>query len=190
MSADGSTPAPANGALLLALARGAIVERFGGPPVVRPEGEPWLDQPRAVFVTLKLYSGALRGCIGQLVARCPLWEAVREAATSAAFRDRRFLPLRQEELTSIRLEVSVLSPLEGLEVASEAEVLDQVRAGVDGLVLSHERGSGLFIPEVWKQLPDKRDFLFHLKRKAGLPTDAWLPGTRVERFTAVHWEEA
>lgn len=189
MSGDGSAPrGTPHGALLLAIARGTIAERFGGPPLQRPQGEPWLDEPRGVFVTLTLH-GELRGCVGQLAARFPLFEAVREAALAAAFRDSRFFPLREEELPLVRLEVSVLSPLEKLEVASEAELLEQLRAGVDGIVLSHEFRSGLFIPEMWKQLPDKRDFLFHLKRKAGLPVHTWLPDTKVERFTAEHWEE-
>ena len=189
MSADGSGPGTPDGAVLLEIARGAIAEHFGGPRVVRPVGMPWLDEPRAVFVTLKL-DGELRGCVGQLVARFPLFEAVREAATSAAFRDSRFFPLTEAELARVQLEVSVLSPLEKLEVKSEDDLLAKVRPGVDGLVLSHDFRSGLFIPEMWKQLPDPHDFLFHLKRKARLPANAWLPGTQVERFTAQHWEEA
>lgn len=188
MSGDGGGPGVPDGALLLSLARGAIAERFGAPPLRRPADEPWLDQRRAVFVTLTM-AGELRGCVGQLEARWALFEAVREAALSAAFRDRRFFPLGPHELERVRVEVSVLSPLEPLPVADEAELLERMRAGVDGLVLSHEHRSGLFIPEMWKQLPDKREFLFHLKRKAGLPTQGWLPGTRVERFTAAHWEE-
>ncbi len=182
------TPAENRGPLLLSLARASIAERFGAPPVTRPTHEAWLDEKRAVFVTLKL-GGDLRGCVGQIVARYPLFEAVREAAVSAAFHDSRFIPLQPHELEQVRLEVSVLSPLERLEVHSEEELLGELREGVDGVVLSHEFRSGLFIPEVWKELPDKRAFLQHLKRKAGLPPASWLPGTKVERFTATHWEE-
>ena len=184
---DGSSAGIPAGTLLLAIARGTIAEAFGAPSVTRPAGASWLDQRRAVFVTLKL-EGELRGCIGQLTPRFTLFEAVREAATSAAFRDTRFLPLREDELSVIRLEVSVLTPLEPLEVRDEAELLEKLRPGVDGLVLSHDGRSGLFIPEMWKQLPDKRAFLSYLKRKAGLP-QGWLPGTKVERFTAEHCEE-
>jgi hypothetical protein len=188
MSADGTGSGGIDGGLLLAVARGTIAERFGGPLVQQPRGEAWLDELRAVFVTLKI-DGALRGCVGQLEARFKLYEAVREAASSAAFRDSRFLPLEEVELAAVQLEVSVLSPLEALDVESEEELLEKVRPGVDGLVLSHQFRSGLFIPEMWKQLPEPRDFLFQLKRKARLPVGAWLPGTKVERFTAVHWEE-
>jgi len=176
-----------NGEVLLGLARGAIAERFGAAPVpVPPDG--WLLERRGVFVTLKA-KGALRGCIGQIVARFPLHEAVREAAVSAAFRDPRFTPLHERELAHVRLEVSMLSPLEPLTVTSEEDLLRQLRPGVDGVVLSHQFRSGLFIPEVWKEVPEPREFLFHLKRKAGLPTQGWLPDTQVQRFTATHWEE-
>jgi AmmeMemoRadiSam system protein A len=169
--------------LLPSIARKAIEEAFGGPKVVPPSGAPWLDEERAVFVTL-LKRGQLRGCIGQLAAQQPLFHAVCGAARSAAFEDPRFPPVRHAELTSIHIEISVLSPIEPLDVRSETEALAAIRPGVDGLVLRHGRRSGVFIPEVWKQLPEAREFLKHLKHKAGLPTDEWLEGTQVERFTA------
>lgn len=181
-----------HGEVLLSIARKTLEEAFGGPEVVHPPDAGWLDEKRAVFVTLtKERSGEreLRGCVGQLEARLTLFEAVREAARAAAFRDTRFMPLGEDELGEVHIEVSVLSPLEKLEVHSEAEALAKIRAGVDGVVLSQGRRSGVFIPEMWKQLPDKEEFLFHLKRKAGLPTNQWLPGTQVERFTAEMWEE-
>ncbi len=174
---------------LPALARATLEEAFGGPKVVKPEGEAWLDEPRAVFVTLTK-GGALRGCIGQLEARQSLYEAVRRAARQAAFDDPRFPPLEARELPEVHVELSVLSPLEAVEVHSEAEALAALREGVHGAVLRCGASSGVFIPEVWKQLPDKRDFLQHLKRKAGLPLDAWLPGTTLHRFTAECFEEA
>ena len=192
MSAGGSSPsiprAEWRGALLLTLARCAIKERFGGPVVERPEGDEWLDERRAVFVTLR-QDGALRGCVGQVAARFTLWEAVREAALAAAFHDRRFFPVQADELSLVRIELSVLSAMESLEVTSQEDLLAQLRPGEDGLVLSFGPRSALFIPQMWKQLPEPRDFLAQLRRKAGLPGTQWLPGTRVERFTAEHWAE-
>ncbi len=188
MSGDGSPGVGFDPELLLSIARGTLVERFGGPPVPRPP-LPWLEEPRAVFVTLKI-AGALRGCVGQLVARYPLFEAVQVAARNAAFEDSRFPPLHERELPRVRIDVSVLTSPEPLEVHDEAELLSKLRPGVDGLVLSHDFHSGLFIPEMWKQLPEPREFVSWLKRKAGLPLHGWLPGTKVQRFTAEHWEEA
>ena len=174
------------GHVLLRVAREALEAAFGGPPAPAHD-EPWLQEPRAVFVTLEKH-GELRGCVGQLEPRLSLLEAVRDAARGAAFRDGRFPPLAPEELPEVQLEVSVLSPLERLEVASEREALASLRPGLDGLVLSNGGRRGVFIPEVWKQLPDPADFLAQLKRKAGLPPLA-LPGTRYERFTAERWSE-
>lgn len=169
------------GQVLLAIARGAIDEGFGRAPSPKPR-EAWLEEKRAVFVTLKKH-GALRGCIGQLSPRFTLLEAVRHAARAAAFEDPRFPPLSADEVPELELEISVLSPLEPLPVSSEEEVLAALRPGVDGVVLTHGQRSGVFIPEVWKELREPREFLAQLKRKAGLPP-TWLPGTRVERFTA------
>lgn len=169
------------GEVLLSIARAATEEGFGAASRPPPR-EAWLDEKRAVFVTLKKH-GALRGCIGQLSPRFSLFEAVRHAARAAAFEDTRFPPLTRDELPELELEISVLSPLEPLDVSTEEEALAALRPGVDGVVLTLGHRSGVFIPEVWKELPDPRDFLAQLKRKAGLPP-TWLPGTRVERFTA------
>ena len=176
------------GPVLLGIARGTLAEAFGGPKVAKPDGVAFLEEKRAVFVTLTK-SGELRGCIGQLEARFTLYDAVREAARAAGFKDPRFPPLQQEELTEVSIEISVLSPLERLEVVTQADVLRLIRPGVDGVVLRWGGRSGVFIPEVWKSLPDPEEFLFYLKRKAGLPTDSWLEGTHVERFTAEVWHE-
>jgi AmmeMemoRadiSam system protein A len=176
------------GPVLLEIARGTLAEALGGPAVARPDGHAFLDEKRAVFVTLTKW-GELRGCIGQLEARFTLFEAVREAARAAGFKDPRFPPLTKEELTQVHIEISVLSPLERLEVETQADALRLIRPGVDGVVLRWGGRSGVFIPEMWKQLPDPEEFLFYLKRKAGLPTDTWLEGTHVERFTAEVWHE-
>lgn len=172
----------ARGETLLRLARAVIEESLGGPRPTRP-AEPWLDEPGAVFVTLTR-GGDLRGCIGTIHPRPVLYDAVVDAAKGAAHRDPRFPPLEPHELADLHIEISLLSPLSELAVESEAELLARIRPGVDGLVLQQGGRMGVFIPEMWKQLPEPERFLYHLKRKAGLPTDRWLPGTRVERFTA------
>ncbi len=176
------------GAALLSIARQAIAERFGGPPVQKPADAPWLDEPRAVFVTLKK-DGELRGCIGQLVARTSLFDSVQDAARAAAFRDPRFSPLDESELDALHVEISVLSPLESLDVHSEEETIDALRVGVDGVVLSDGMRSAVFIPEMWKELPDPHEFLWHLRRKGRLPVDRWPRSIKVERFTAELFEE-
>ena len=176
------------GQTLLKLARGSIAEQFGGPRPAHPPDAGWLDEPGAAFVTLRL-DDELRGCVGSAHARRPLYDDVIDNAKAAAFSDPRFEPLTARELPRTRLEVSVLTPLEKLEVASEEELLQKLRPGVDGLQLSWGGQRALFIPEMWHQIPDPKLFVWHLKRKAGLPVNEWLPGTRVHRFTAEAFSE-
>jgi len=171
---------------LLSLARRTLEASFGGAPLEATP--PWPDEQRAVFVTLTTH-GRLRGCVGQVEPRYGLGEAVQEAARAAAFTDSRFAPLVASELAQVRIEVSVLSPLEWLDVHSEAEALAKIRPGVDGVVLRCGHRSGLFLPLMWLQVPDPKEFLFLLERKAGLPTDRWLVETRVARFSAEVFEE-
>lgn len=174
------------GPTLLALARAAVGESLDGPRVEIPK-ESWLREPGATFVTLKK-NNQLRGCLGSLEAHRPLGEDVVENARSAAHRDPRFPPLERNELERIRFEVSLLSPLERLEVETEAEALEKLRPGVDGVMLQWGPRRGVFIPKMWEQLPDPVEFLAMLRRKAGLP-GAWQSGTRVWRFTAEQWTE-
>lgn len=138
--------------------------------------------PRASFVTLRL-DAELRGCIGSVEACLPLIVDVAENAFNAAFRDRRFTPLRPLEFPLLTVHVSVLSPMEPLTCASEADVLAQIRTDTDGLVIEYGTHRGLLLPSVWELLPDKRQFLQALKLKAGLPVTFWSPRTNVYRFT-------
>lgn len=142
-----------------------------------------LARPGACFVTLKKH-GQLRGCIGSPEAHRPLITDVAANGYAAAFRDPRFPNLSQEELPEVTLSISVLSPQAPMTIKDEADLLAQLRPGVDGLVIEDGGKRALFLPSVWEQLPDKRAFLQHLKRKAGLAADHWSPGFRARRFVA------
>ena len=96
-----------------------------------------LADPAATFTTLHV-EGQLRGCCGTLEAERPLAADVAYSAFRAAFRDPRFEPVVEHELSSIRLEVSVLSPLESMPVTDEADLLSHLTPGVDGLVIVAE----------------------------------------------------
>lgn len=169
------------------LAREALGALAGGPEPALPDGEPWLAERRTCFVSLHR-RGALRGCVGSLEPRGTLFEEIVRSARAAATADIRFEPVTPAELPELEIEVSVLSPLEPLPAADEEEALRALRPGVDGLVLRAEGRSGVFIPAMWEQLPDPRDFLARLRAKAGLPP-RWLPGTRLFRFTADRYRE-
>lgn len=170
---------------LLDLARRSIAHGLdrGTPLPVDPSDYPEpLRARRATFVTLHLH-GELRGCIGHLEAVQPLVLDVAENAYAAAFRDPRFDPVSPQEAAGLRVHISVLTPPEPLTFASEADLLTQIRPGTDGLILTEGRARGTFLPSVWESLPAPRDFLNHLKRKAGLPADHWSDQVRVARYT-------
>jgi AmmeMemoRadiSam system protein A len=148
----------------------------------------WLEEPAATFVTLDLH-GELRGCIGSLEARRSLYDDVTRNAHGAAFDDPRFLPLRADELTGVDIEVSVLTAPQPLPFTSEADALSRLRRGIDGVIFQYAGRRATLLPQVWEQLPDPREFLRHLKMKAGLPADLLAEGVelsvyQVERFAA------
>lgn len=125
-----------------------------------------LNAPAAVFVSLKDAKGALRGCIGGLRPEAPLHEAVTRAAVSAAVEDPRFKPVTAEELPKLTVEVSILSPRRRASA-------EDVEPG-DGVVVERDGRSGVFLPEVWEQIPGKEEFLGELcSQKAGLERDCW-----------------
>jgi AmmeMemoRadiSam system protein A len=176
------------GAVLLPLARAAIARELGRPHTA-DDSAPWLQDSGACFVTLT-QGGDLRGCIGTLEAHRPLLSDVRANALAAAFRDPRFAPLSARELERTEVEVSLLSPMQGLDFASEAEALAQLRPGVDGVVFMYGGRRSTFLPQVWEQLPAVDDFLAHLKRKAGLPAGFWHAEVRLQRYTVSKWKES
>jgi AmmeMemoRadiSam system protein A len=137
---------------------------------------------KATFVTLNI-NNQLRGCIGTLQARQPLVNDVAEHAYAAAFRDPRFRPMTEEEFPELQFHISILGETEPLEFSSEQDLLEQMRPGIDGLVLSDGFHKGTFLPSVWESLPTPVEFLRHLKQKAGLPPDYWSDSIRVERYT-------
>jgi len=140
-----------------------------------------LQQQLACFVTLHL-NGELRGCIGALEAYQPLIDDVSEHAFAAAFRDPRFPALQKKEFELIEIEISVLSQPEQMQFKNQQDLLNQIRPDIDGLILEHGYNRGTFLPSVWEQLPDKNDFLNHLKMKAGLPVGWWDDKAKISRY--------
>ncbi len=178
--------------LLLQIARDAIFQTLeptasGSRSFLQGlENAPEIREERATFVTLTI-GGNLRGCIGMLEACRPLAEDVAENARAAAFGDPRFEPLSREEFDQLEIHISVLSPPEELEFRSEADLLEQIRPGVDGLILQEGGRRGTFLPSVWEELPGSELFLMHLKMKAGLPNTYWSDTLRVFRYTAEYF---
>ncbi len=175
---------------LLHLARQSIEQALRGEPPRLPEQlDPRLLQPGAVFVTLT-QSGALRGCIGSLVAHRPLAEDVQQNALAAAFDDPRFPPLTAAELPHTHIEISLLTPYQPLTYRDADELLRKLRPGVDGVLLEAGWYRATFLPQVWEHFPDAQEFLAHLCLKAGLPANAWRwPQTKVYVYQVEKFEE-
>lgn len=176
------------GEVLLGLARSAIADAVGVDPPADPPDEAWLEAPGAAFVTLTL-DGDLRGCIGTVTPYRALGTDVRANAVAAALDDPRFPALTARELPRLHVSVSVLSPLEPVPCASEAEAAAALRPGVDGVVLEISGRRATFLPQVWGQLPDPRAFLRALRRKGGLAEDHWDGETRLYRYTVEKYGE-
>jgi len=142
---------------------------------------PPLMAQRATFVTLER-GAQLRGCIGSLAPHRPLLGDAAINVVKAGFSDPRFGPLRAEELDGLDLSVSILSTPRAMAVTSEEELIAALDPDLDGLILADQGRSALFLPSVWRTLSDPRDFVRHLKQKAGLPTDHWSATMVARRF--------
>jgi AmmeMemoRadiSam system protein A len=171
---------------LLKLARSAIsAELIDRTEVLRPETRSSaLLEKRGCFVTLHK-RGQLRGCIGCIEPVSSLLTCVEEHARSAAFRDPRFPPVTVEELEDIDIEISVLTVPRDLTFQDGEELKEQLEPHVHGVILSRGFRKSTFLPQVWKQLPGKEEFLQHLCIKGGMAADAWKdPETNVQVYRA------
>jgi MEMO1 family protein len=175
------------GKTLLSIARDSVESHLAGKSRTI-QAAPWLEQAGASFVTLTK-DGALRGCIGSLEPRRALGEDVAQNALGAAFRDPRFPAMTSAEWPQCRVEVSLLSTPKPLRFADEADLLAQIRAGEDGLILESDGKRGTFLPQVWEDIADKRQFLAHLLNKAGLPADTRLTRCKLWRYRVFKWKE-
>ncbi len=138
-----------------------------------------LGKALGVFVTLKKHD-RLRGCIGNIIARGPLYEAIVGRAIDAAARDRRFSPVKPAELAELEYEISVLT------VPRAVPTTDQIILGRDGVILSKGSRRAVYLPQVAPEQGWNLDeTLNHLAVKAGLGRDGWRRGAKFETFQAL-----
>jgi AmmeMemoRadiSam system protein A len=175
-------------AYLLRVARESMeraVRSFGSPPTVPRDAPKATFAKMGAFVTLNdKATGALRGCIGEILPMRPLVEAVAARAVDAALRDPRFSPVSERELGGIRVEVSALTPPR--RVASWRDIV----LGRDGMTLEKNGCFAVFLPQVApEQGWDLPTTLSYLSQKAGLAADAWREGAAFEVFQAEVFHE-
>lgn len=154
---------------LLEIARNSIQTYLKtGKKMELSETDPQLLMESGAFVTLH-EAGELRGCIGNLVGRQPLYLTIRDMAVESATSDPRFEPVKLGGLEKIEIEISVLSPLEKIDS------VEKIQLGTHGVLVKKGFNSGVFLPQVATETGwSKEEFLSYLcANKAGLKEDAW-----------------
>lgn len=180
-----------DGVLLVNLARQTVDEyvKHNRKPGIPGNTPKKLFEKSGVFVTLNELEGShvrLRGCIGRPYPTQPLIEATIDSAVDAAVHDPRFAPVGPHELDQIIVDLSVLTPPKKIEYTEPEQLLELVKVGRDGLIVSRGMMRGLLLPQVpvdygW----DTKTFLEHTCNKAGLPKDLWKePGIEFMSFQA------
>lgn len=179
----GTPLSEAQGQQLVELAVEAVYARLTG-RVHEPgrPGDPGLVRPGASFVTLES-RGVLRGCVGTLQPRRPLYLDVCRNAVSA-MTDPRLAAVTAEDWPTLDVEVSALSELSPLEVGTRDDLLAALQPGVDGLLIAVGPRRATFLPAVWRKLPEPRRFVAALLAKGGWPPDGWPNEARVWRYTS------
>jgi AmmeMemoRadiSam system protein A len=169
------------GERLVHWARARLAQKLGGPVAARPI-EAWCAEPGATFVTLHWPDGRLQGCIGSIEPRCAIVDDVEHNVIAAACYDPRARPVTLDDVQSLDIELSILSPLEAIVFEDEASALLAIRPGVDGVVIGWQGERATFLPSMWSRLPDVNEFMLGLKAKAGLAPTFWRADVKLWRY--------
>ncbi len=170
---------------LLDIAREAIRGHLSTGVIKTPQLDLYhkkLLAPSACFVTLEV-NGQLQGCLGSTVAYSPLVLEVHNKARASAYEDRRFMPLTEDQLDDLTIEISVLSEPQTVDIKSEEALIEFLSSHKVGVILSNGNKQALFLPQVWKQLPKPQQFVRQLKLKAGWNAAYWSSNITVKTFT-------
>lgn len=174
--------------VLLQIARNTLENLFITEPKVLRQSSDFseiLKEKLGAFVTLKI-EGDLRGCIGFIESKEPLYKTVEEAAILAATEDTRFPPLELNELMLIDIEISVLGKSESVKS------YDDIILGEDGLILEEGFKRGLLLPQVpIEHGMNKEEYLTAICCKAGLNGSLWKTKlVNLKKFKAFHFSES
>ncbi len=173
---------------LLKLARYTISAKLDGNQVrVSDDIKDKYFKKQACFITLAK-DKELRGCMGSLEPRQELWRDVVENSMHAAFNDPRFLPVSSDEMSKIKIEISILSVPEKLVYKDLKDLLRKIDNKM-GIVLKKGGNSVTYLPQVWEHIPDKKEFLENLSMKAGLDKDDWKQGCEIKFYRVESVEE-
>jgi AmmeMemoRadiSam system protein A len=136
-------------------------------------------EPGAVFVSLHLADGQLRGCRGTITPTEPtLAEAIIQTSISSATNDPRFPPMTLPEMEGLKIKVDVLSPLEPV---SDIGTLDEK---VYGVLIQSGRRRAVLLPDIPAVDSVSRQ-LELVRRKAGISPDE---PVNLFRFTVTRYQ--
>jgi AmmeMemoRadiSam system protein A len=183
---EAGVPTPEDGAALVAVAVAAVATRLRREeriPAVPASG--FLCSPGASFVTLER-KGYLRGCIGTLDARRPLYlDVARNAIRATA--DPRMSPVTVADWPELEVKVAVLTEPAPVPAVDLGALVAALRPGIDGLLLTDGERRSTFLPAVWAKLPDPQRFVDALLAKGGWP--AWSDGIQAFRYASVDFAD-
>lgn len=175
---------------LIKLAREALEAAIHGkfPPSGRNAPRNTTEK-RGVFVTLlSRKGGKLRGCIGNTIPEKAIYQAVIDNTRKAALEDDRFDPNNADTYGDIEIEISILSLPEPVPFKSPQDLIKRLVPGKDGIILEKGQHSATYLPTVWRQLPEKLEFLQKLSQKAGMDKDGWQTAS-MKRYRTVTFRE-
>jgi len=161
---------------LLKLTRRAIQKYFQDEGILQIDEDDLpqtLKEKRGTFVTL-WKNNKLRGCIGDLETKKPIYQNVIDNCLESAILDPRFTALKKDELNDIKIEISILSELEKLpDFTSPDSFLEYLDKYKPGLLIKKGCYQATFLPQVWEDLTSAELFISHLCEKAGLDKNEW-----------------
>jgi AmmeMemoRadiSam system protein A len=147
-----------------------------------------LTEPGSCFVTLEV-NGRLRGCVGTIEPARPLYlDAMRNA--QRAMRDPRMPAVQAAEWPYLDVKVSVLSAAGDLAAGSRAELVNALRPGVDGVLITDGTRRATFLPAVWAKLRDPETFVAALLAKGGWAPTGWPAGLVASRYTTSDYRDS
>lgn len=107
----------------------------------------------------------LRECVGSIKSDQPLYEVTAQMVVSAAANDPRFSTVSVDEINELKIELSVLTPLQLVTN------INQIKIGQHGFYIVNGRQNGLLLPQV--AISHHLKILKQTCLKAGLPDNAW-----------------
>ena len=172
---------------LLRVAAQSLITGFerGRPIRLRENRYPEAFREKGMTLVNIYHNGVLRGSAGSVEPTRSFLEDIAENAYAAGFSDFRFVPLDEEEIKEAEITISFLTPPRQMRFDGEEDLLSKITPQKDGLILKERSNRALFPPQIWETFSSPKEFLSHLKQKAGLPADYWSPTVKVYRFHVI-----